>query len=102
VVVLLFLAWRASRRAKKRSRLTPAEMAHLEQAQVALERSRAAALPGREDGATAAIESAGPPALESAATAEREAHQRNIATMVQQQPDEVAQLLRGWLADRRA
>jgi flagellar M-ring protein FliF len=102
VAVVLFLAWRASRRARRRSALTPAELAHLEQAHVALERSRTAELPGRENGAAAAIESAGPPALESAAVAaEREAHQRSIATMVQQQPVEVAQLLRGWLADRR-
>jgi len=106
VAVLLFLAWRASRRAKTRARLTPAEMAHLEQAQAALERSRAVALPGGNG--EAAIEGGGAggaavAALESAAAAaEREAHQRSIATMVQQQPDEVAQLLRGWLADRRA
>jgi flagellar M-ring protein FliF len=98
VVVLLFLAWRASRRAGKRSRLTPAELAHLEQAQAALERTRAVAIGGR-DGDQAAIEG-GPPALE-AAEAERDSYQRSIATMVQQQPDEVAQLLRGWLADRR-
>jgi len=102
VVVLLFLAWRASRRARRRSGLTPAELAHLEQAQAALERSRAVAIGGREGDQTAAFEG-GPPALESAAAvAEREAHERSIATMVQQQPDEVAQLLRGWLADRRA
>jgi flagellar M-ring protein FliF len=101
VVVLMFLAWRASRRARKRSGLTPAELAHLEQAQAALERSRTVAIAGREGDATAAIEG-GPPALESASVAaDREAHQRSIATMVQQQPDEVAQLLRGWLADRR-
>jgi flagellar M-ring protein FliF len=101
VVVLMFLAWRASRRARKRSQLTPAELAHLEQAQVALDRSRTVALPGREGEETAAIEG-GPLALESSAAAERDAHQRSIAAMVQQQPDEVAQLLRGWLADRRA
>jgi flagellar M-ring protein FliF len=101
VVVLLFLAWRASRRMNRRSRLTTAELVHLEQAQAALDRNRALALPGRDGDQTAAIEG-GPPALESAsAAAERDAHQRSIATMVQQQPDEVAQLLRGWLADRR-
>jgi flagellar M-ring protein FliF len=102
VVVLMFLAWRASRRAKKRSRLTPSELAHLEQAQAALDRTRATALPGRDGDALAAGEG-GPPALESAAAvADREAQQRSIAVMVQQQPEEVAQLLRGWLADRRA
>jgi flagellar M-ring protein FliF len=100
VVVLMFLAWRASRRAKKRSRLTPAELAHLEQAQAALDRNRVVALPGRDGDETAAIGS-GPPALESGAVADRDAQQRSIAVMVQQQPEEVAQLLRGWLADRR-
>ncbi len=34
--------------------------------------------------------------------AEREARQRNLALLVERQPDEVAQLLRGWLADRRS
>jgi flagellar M-ring protein FliF len=92
VLILLFLAWRASRRAKKRKALTPAELAHLEQMQAALEQQRLAEL-------NAAIPS---PALE-AATHEDEARderQREIEQMVEDQPEEMAALLRGWLAAR--
>jgi flagellar M-ring protein FliF len=32
----------------------------------------------------------------------RETRQRELSLLVEQQPDEVAQLLRGWLADRRS
>jgi flagellar M-ring protein FliF len=35
------------------------------------------------------------------AAAEREARQQEITSLVEQQPEEVAQVLRGWLADRR-
>src|SRR4029453_11324796 len=44
VLILIFLAWRASRRAKKRKALSPAELAHLEQMQAALEQQRLAEL----------------------------------------------------------
>jgi flagellar M-ring protein FliF len=98
VLVLLFMAWRASRRSKRSTKLTPAEVAHLEQAQAALDSSRTLALSGREGDSLPALESGagkGPPELE------RREQQRDIANMVEQQPAEVAQLLRGWLADRR-
>jgi flagellar M-ring protein FliF len=91
VLVLLFLAWRASRRAKKRKALTPAELAHLEQMQAALEQKRLAEL-------NAAIPS---PAIEAAREDEsREERQREIEQMVEDQPEEMAALLRGWLAAR--
>lgn len=95
ILIVLFMAWRANRRSK-RSRLSAEELAHLEEMQAALEAQRLAALEGAE---MAALEAA-PPQADLDAEA-REARQREIAQMVEQQPDEVAQLLRGWLAERR-
>jgi flagellar M-ring protein FliF len=92
VLFLIFLAWRASRRAKKRKALTPAELKHLEDMQAALEQQRLAEL-------NAAIPS---PAIE-AANADFEAldeRQREIEKMVAEQPEEMAALLRGWLSAR--
>jgi flagellar M-ring protein FliF len=89
VLILLFLAWRASRRAKKRKALGPAELAHLERMQAALEQQRLAEL-------NAMIPS---PALEAAPNDDaRDERQREIEQMVQEQPEEMAALLRGWLA----
>ena len=93
VLLLIFLAWRASRRAKKRKALTPAELRHLEDMQSALEQQRLAQL-------NAAIPS---PAIE-AANADLEAleeRQREIEQMVEDQPEEMAALLRGWLGAGR-
>lgn len=92
ILILIFLAWRASRKSK-RSRLTEEELAQLAEMQAALESAE-----------TKAIGSSDQLALEAAADAEaedRETRQREISEMVANQPDEVAQLLRGWLADRR-
>jgi flagellar M-ring protein FliF len=92
VLFLIFLAWRASRRAKKRKALSPAELQHLEDMQAALEQQRLAEL-------NAAIPSA---AIE-AANADFEAldeRQREIEKMVAEQPEEMAALLRGWLSAR--
>jgi len=95
VLILLFMAWRASRRAKKRSRLTDAELAQLEEMRAALEAQQTRAI---EPGGALAL-----PAPEVDVEAEeRDARQREIVQMVEKQPEEVAQLLRGWLADRRS
>jgi flagellar M-ring protein FliF len=67
VLLLIFLAWRASRRAKKRKSLTPA----------------------------AAIEAA------NADLEALEERQREIEQMVEDQPEEMAALLRGWLGASR-
>ena len=93
VVILLFLAWRASRRAKKRKALSPAELAHLERMQAALEAQRLAEL-------NAVIPS---PAIEGPTVHELalEERQREIEQMVEDQPEEMATLLRGWLAAGR-
>ena len=89
-------AWRASRRSK-RSALTQDELAELARMQAALEAA---------EGATAIESGGGALALEGPQVdheaEEREARQKEIADMVSNQPDEVAQLLRGWLADRRS
>jgi flagellar M-ring protein FliF len=93
VLILIFLAWRASRRAKKRTKLSDAELKHLEDMQAALEMQRLAEL-------NAAI----PSAIESANKAEdlaREERKREIEQMVEEQPEEVAALLRGWLTAAR-
>jgi flagellar M-ring protein FliF len=95
VLIVLFLAWRASRRSR-RSKLTPAELAELDQMQAALEATEARAIEPADR--SLALEAAPP----NAEARERETRQREIAEMVSHQPDEVAQLLRGWLADRRS
>lgn len=92
VLILMFLAWRASRRAKKRKALTPAELKHLQEMQAALEQQRLAEL-------NAAIPTSlpGPDPSELA----REERQREIEQMVEDQPEEMAALLRGWLSTSR-
>ncbi|MET0423915.1 MAG: flagellar basal-body MS-ring/collar protein FliF [Actinoplanes sp.] len=92
VLALLFLAWRASRRAKRRRSLTPEERKHLEDMQAALEQQRLAelnqAIPGQ-------MLEAGQDNTDVLARQER---QREIEQMVKDQPEEMAVLLRGWLA----
>ncbi|MEV6600683.1 flagellar basal-body MS-ring/collar protein FliF [Actinoplanes sp. NPDC051346] len=93
VLLLIFIAWRWSRRQKKRKALTPAELKHLEDMQAALEAQRLAEL-------NAAIPS---PAIEAANInhEELEGRQREIEQMVEDQPEEMAALLRGWLGAGR-
>jgi flagellar M-ring protein FliF len=95
VLVLLFLAWRTSRRAKKRKALSPAELKHLEDMQAALEQQRLAELNATIP--TTAINT-GPSADDRA----REERQQEITQMVEEHPEEMATLLRGWLAADRA
>jgi flagellar M-ring protein FliF len=93
VLALLFLAWRTSRRAKKRRSLTPTERKHLEDMQAALEAQRLAEL---NQAIPAQMLEAG---LEVDTNGEaREERQREIEQMVKDQPEEMAVLLRGWLA----
>lgn len=94
ILAVLFIAWRASRRSK-RSQLSAEELAELDAMQAALEAQRLAAL---EAGSAIALE-AGP--QRDADDAAREVRQNEIAQMVEKQPDEVAQLLRGWMSERR-
>ena len=94
VLILLFLAWRASKRAKKRKALSPAELAHLEQMQAALEQQRLAEL-------NASIPNVAIEAGISREEENREERQREIEQMVEDQPEEMATLLRGWLGAGR-
>jgi flagellar M-ring protein FliF len=93
VLVLIFLAWRASRRAKRRKSLSPAELGHLEEMQAALEQQRLADLNARIPSPVNV-----PPSQEALARDER---QREIEQMVEDQPEEMATLLRGWLGASR-
>jgi len=93
VLFLIFLAWRWSRKQRKRKSLTPAELKHLEDMQAALDAQRLAEL-------NAAIPS---PAIEAANVTHEalEERQREIEQMVEDQPEEMAALLRGWLGAGR-
>src|SRR4051812_6873012 len=95
VLALLFLAWRASRSAKRRKSLTPGERKHLEDMQAALEQQRLAelnaAIPSQMIEAGAGID-------DEANELARVERQREIEQMVKDQPEEMAVLLRGWLA----
>jgi flagellar M-ring protein FliF len=103
VVVLLLLAamLRTRRRNKRLATLIQAEVAERDtQTQPGI---AGAAKPGE---LASGVSPDGTPALASAPPQDprmmqRAARQREIAVLVEQQPDEVAQLLRGWLADRR-
>jgi len=94
VLILAFLAWRFSRKTKKRRSLSPVERKHLEDMQAALDAQSLAqlnqAIPAQMLGAGMAMDNTNVQA--------REERQREIDQMVKDQPDEMAVLLRGWLA----
>ena len=94
IMALLFLAWRFSRRSKKRRSLTPEERKHLEDMQAALEAQRLAEL---NQAIPAQMLEAGM-AMDDTNVQAREERQREIEQMVKDQPEEMAVLLRGWLA----
>jgi flagellar M-ring protein FliF len=92
VVVLLVLY---ALRTMRKDRRTPVELPYeVDVTQQALEAERAAALAAAE---RLALE----PAM-SGAQVKRLEIQGEIGELVERQPEEVAQLLRGWLADRRS
>ncbi|NHC47094.1 flagellar basal-body MS-ring/collar protein FliF [Motilibacter aurantiacus] len=102
VLLVLLLTWLKARRARKQKRtpLDQIELARLEELErrnAELEAERRAALEAGTDAPAL------PAAPEPNADAENLARMRDdIGELVEQQPDEVAQLLRGWLADRRS
>ncbi len=103
ILVLMIVAAMTGRKRRKQSRqeLTAEANAALEEMQAAIEQARAKmALDGGGGGGAAGALEGGP--ASPGVAAEREGRQRDLATMVEKQPDEVAQLLRGWLADRRS
>ena len=97
VLALMLLAWRASKRAKKRQQLTQEERKHLEDMQAALEAQRRAEL----DVTTATsmnmnvLES--PQAVDANNEAREERH-REIEQLVKEKPEETAALIRSWLS----
>ncbi|WP_030177125.1 flagellar basal-body MS-ring/collar protein FliF [Spirillospora albida] len=97
ILALAILAGLRARR-KRRSQLTAEEMARLEEMQAALEAAKNRELAGDLRDALPAGKSE---PEEPEPGADREALKGEIADMVERQPEEVAQLLRGWLADRR-
>ncbi len=97
IAVLVFLAWRASRKTR-RTELTTSETAALDRIQAVLEKRSAPALADGNAEALALSATADGPTPETLAL---EARHREISEMVEEQPDDVAQLLRGWLAERR-
>ena len=101
LLLLVLFTWLRSKKAR-RSQIDPVELARLEElerrnAQLELEASRqAAALENNERLAL-------PGSPEPDPTAEELSRMRDdIGDLVEKQPEEVAQLLRGWLADRRS
>lgn len=104
VLILLLAALISTRRQKKRLkrqerereriRLTAEEQAQFDQMQAALEEARQQEL-AAADAAEEALEAGPNP------RSEVENRRREIVGLIEKQPDEVAQLLRSWLADRR-
>jgi flagellar M-ring protein FliF len=92
VLALLFVAWRTSRKGKRRRSLTATERKHLEDMQAALESQRLNEL---NQAIPAQMLEAG---VDDTNGQAREERQREIEQMVKDQPDEMAVLLRGWLA----
>ncbi|SES39406.1 flagellar basal-body MS-ring/collar protein FliF [Actinokineospora terrae] len=107
VVVLLLVTWFASRRRRKRNRvLQAAEMQRLDEIKVELERTRAVALEAAEE--KSRLESASElTAIGGGLSGDsdggaQERKLKEIEALVDEQPDEVARLLRGWLATKGA
>ncbi|GAA2356658.1 flagellar basal-body MS-ring/collar protein FliF [Dactylosporangium salmoneum] len=102
LLLLLIIAALAQRKRRKseKAKLSEEQNAALEEMQAAIEAARAKlSLDGGGGlGGAAALEGGGAPGEEF----DRDGRFRDLTTMVEKQPDEVAQLLRGWLADRRS
>lgn len=98
VLFLVFLAWRAARRSR-RAALSQAELERMNRIQATIERQQAS-LVGSEP---AQLTAGGPSSLEAieARRVDEEARRREINTMVERQPDQVAELLRGWMAESK-
>jgi flagellar M-ring protein FliF len=97
VLIILFLAWRNMRKAAKASK-TPIDLAELERQRATLTRTDepapAAELPEPEPVEARPLEL-------TSEDRKRMAVQEEVGELIQRQPEEVARLLRGWLADRR-
>ncbi|WP_229067923.1 flagellar basal-body MS-ring/collar protein FliF [Actinoplanes sp. DH11] len=95
VLALIFLAWRANKRAKKRQQLTEEERKHLEDMQAALEAQRRAELDVSAATAMNMLES---PEVANQNDEAREERHREIDQLVKEKPEETAALIRSWLS----
>jgi flagellar M-ring protein FliF len=95
VLALIFLAWRANKRAKKRQQLTDEERKHLENMQAALEAQRRAELDVGTSAATNMLEA---PDFSNENNEAREERHREIEQLVKDKPEETAALIRSWLS----
>jgi flagellar M-ring protein FliF len=99
VVLLILIALIGNRRRnKKLKKMLQAEIERFEAEQAELESRQLAALAAGTGAAGALTAGPAEPDAEQLARAERS---REITALVERQPDEVATLLRSWLADRR-
>ncbi|GIJ69868.1 flagellar basal-body MS-ring/collar protein FliF [Virgisporangium ochraceum] len=99
VVLLILIALIGNRRRnKKLKKMLQAEIERFEAEQAELESRQMAALAAGTGAAGALTAGPAEPDAEQLARAERS---REITALVERQPDEVATLLRSWLADRR-
>jgi flagellar M-ring protein FliF len=99
LLLVLIAAYRNRRKNKRLRQLVKAEVAQIEH-----DPAMSAAIDAAR--AKLALESGGAPAgalaIEAAEPDPSELRQKEIAELVEKQPEEVAALLRGWLADRRS
>jgi flagellar M-ring protein FliF len=98
-LLLLIAMFSTRRRNKKLDKLLKAEVAQANVDRAALDAANTRAI--EADGGVDARLAIAPADSDDGAAAEREARHRELTSLVEQQPEEVAQVLRGWLADRR-
>ncbi|MBN1174133.1 MAG: flagellar M-ring protein FliF [Micromonosporaceae bacterium] len=101
LVIIALITSRKGRKAKAPRQLTAEERAQLEEMKAALEEARRRELEASNADETSAIEGGEPPDADALAFSEHVRRRNTIAGLIEKQPEEVAQLLRGWLADRR-
>lgn len=89
-IVIFLLVASLSRRKRNKARAA-ADLMHLDR----IERAQLPVVPVQ------ALERIDLPALEAAPAVPAQRRKDDVLAMVERQPDEVAELLRGWLADRR-
>ncbi|MBI1758584.1 MAG: flagellar M-ring protein FliF [Actinobacteria bacterium] len=93
-LLLLLGAWRSQR--KRRAELSADDKARIEEMRAALDRARLSAL---EAGEPAQALAASLPGIDPD---EIQRQHRELAELIDRQPEDVAHLLRGWLGDRRS
>ncbi|MFC7528112.1 flagellar basal-body MS-ring/collar protein FliF [Actinoplanes sp. GCM10030250] len=98
VLALLFLAWRANKRAKKRQQLSEEERRHLEEMQAALEAQRQAELDMTAAGVGMHTNMLESPPVATRNNEAREERHKEIEELVRDKPEETAALIRGWMS----